>query len=274
VINLVVRHFINRKIGLSTDPKPLPQYLRINLFHEQDTGDLYLSDGDTTTLTQGKTLNQAYQNKSINVEQNTILNLIEDNPFSQNTMKRKGGIIPATTVANSFYGILEDNGVVLYNADKIKVDNTTNQLMVSFQGSVANDKVGFATALPIARRDENYEIKLQFKSRSSLRTLIGFSATQNYPDTVNNVFGTGQIGACFGFTSASSNFSIYTNDGNGANQAIPIPFSVPKDQNLHTLEFKLLSTKIVCTLDNETIETTTRLPPLTTALYLVAYGVI
>ena len=273
---MVVRHFINRKIGASTDPKPLPKHLRTVLYHEDDTGDLYLSDGTDITLTQSKTLNQAYQNKTLDVEQNTVLDLIEDNPFSQASIKRKGGIIPSTTVQNSFYGILEETGggVILYNPDKIKVPNDLNQLMVAFQGSVANDKVGFTTALPIARRDENYEIKLQFKSRSSLRTLIGFSATQNYPDSTNNVFGTGQIGACFGFTSSSSNFSIYTNDGSGSNQATPIPFSKPKDQDLHTLEFKLLSTKIVCTLDNETIETMTKLPPLTTALYLVIYGVI
>jgi hypothetical protein len=271
---MTIRHFINRKIGNSSDTKPLPQYLRTNLYHEDDTGDLYLSDGTTTTLTQGRTTNQVYQNKSINTEQNNVTDLLENNPFSQTVLKQTGGIIPATTVDNSFYGILEDNGVVLYNPGSVKNTSGIQGLVTTFEGSTLNDKVGFSTISPIARRNENFEIKLQFKSRSSLRTLIGFSATQTYPDSSNNVFGTGQIGSCFGFTSATANYSLFTNDGQGANQAVPIPFSVPKDQLLHTLELKLLSTKIVCTLDNETIETTTKLPPLTTALYLVIYGVI
>ena len=272
---MVIRNFINRKNGLSNDSKPPASVLRTVLFFEDDTGNLFLSDGVTTTLTQGNKKQDTYQGKIIDTEKNNITNLIEDNPFSlSNISKRKGGIIPASTVTDSFYGILEDNGVTLYNADKVKTVSGIQGLAVAFQSTVPNEKVGFSTVLPVARRDENYEIKLQFKSRISLRTLIGFSATQTYPDSSSNVFGIGQIGICVGFTSSTSNFSIFTNDGIGSNQAVPVSFSVPKDQLLHTLEIKLLSDKIVCTLDSETIEVTTKLPPLTTPLYLVIYGVI
>lgn len=259
-------------MGNSSDPKPLAVNLRNVLYREEDTGNLYLSDGITITRTQSKDNSETYQNKIIDSELNSIDDLIEDNPFSQSVFKRKGGIIPATTVPNSFYGILENNGVTLYNSDVVKAP--TNKMMVSFKSQVTNDKVGFSSIAPIALRQHNYEFKIEFQSRSSLRTLIGFSATALFPDFSNNVFGTGQIGICVGYTSSTPFYSVFTNDGIGANQAVANPFTIPKDMNMHTLEIKLQSSQVVCTLDNETKNIATKLPPLTTPLYFSAYGVI
>lgn len=269
---MTIRNFINRKIGKAADTKPLSQHLRTVLYFEDDTGDLYLSDGTSITLTQSKNNSEVYQNKTIDAEQNSVLDLIEYNPFAQNVQKRNGGIIPATTVPNSFYGILEDNGVMLYNSDTVKAP--TNKMMVAFKSQITNDKVGFSTISPIAMRQHNYEFKIEFQSRSSLRTLIGFTATQLFPDTSNNVFGTSQIGVCVGYTNTTPFYSVFTNDGIGANQATPDPFTISKDLGMHILEIKLQSTKVTCTLDNETKDITTKIPPLTTPLYFSAYGVI
>src|SRR6476661_7794298 len=47
IVSTNIKHFINRKMGLSTDTKPTPFLLADLLFHEIDTGSLYLSDGVT-----------------------------------------------------------------------------------------------------------------------------------------------------------------------------------------------------------------------------------
>ena len=62
---MVIRNFINRKNGLSSDSKPLATHLRTVLFFEDDTGNLFLSDGVTTTLTQGNKKKDTYQGKII-----------------------------------------------------------------------------------------------------------------------------------------------------------------------------------------------------------------
>jgi hypothetical protein len=267
---LTVRHFINRKTFTSTDTHPLSVNTRTVIMHEDDTGNLLLSDGTTTTISQGSKVSQAYQNKTLDSEKNIFKDVIEYNSFAL-AKKATGGIIPASSVADSFYGILEDNGVVLYNPDTV-LNHDPYGIVVLFKGLTLGQKIGFSSAFPVARRGENYEFKLEFKSNTNIKTLLGFTATQSFP-THTTVFNTTDIGICIGFTPNDSNFSIFTNDGAGT-AATPIPFTTPKDKLLHTIEIILQTSKAICKLDNETIEVTTKLPPLTTDLYLSIYGIL
>lgn len=266
---MTVRHFINRKNFLSSDTQPLPENTRTVLMFEDDTGNLLLSDGTTTTVTQSRTNSQSYQNKTFDIEKNNITGLIEYDPFSL-TDQATGGIIPATTVQDSFYGILEDNSVTLYNPDSVITDDI-KKVLLRFKGSGIGGKLGFSTISPVARRGDNYQIKLEFQSNTNLVTLLGFTATQSFPSS-STVFGNSDIGICIGFLAASTFFTIFTNDGAGSVSAIP--FTKPKDSAFHIMEIILSTTKAVCKLDNETIEVTTKLPPVTTDLYLSIYGIM
>ena len=267
---MTIRHFINRKNLLSSDTKPPASVLRTVLTFEDDTGSLILSDGSTTTVTQGNTKIETLQNKQFDIEKNNIKGLIEVQSFSQ-TEQATGGIIPGTTVQDSFYGFLEDGGVTLYNPDTI-LDLNPRGMVVLFKGLGLGQKLGFSSIVPVARRGDNYQIKLEFQSNTNLTTLIGFTATQSFP-THTTIFNTTDIGICIGFTAEDFNYSIFTNDGAGT-AAVPIPFSIPKDKLFHTIEIILSSSKAVCKLDNETIEVTNKLPPVTTNLYLSIYGIM
>jgi hypothetical protein len=267
---MTVRHFINRKNLLSSDTQPLPENLRTVLLFEDDTGDLILSDGTSTTVTQSNKNVQTWANKGVDAEKNSFNGLIEYTPFAL-TDKATGGIIPASTVADSFFGFLEDGGVSLYNPDSV-LNLDPRGMVVLFKGLGIGQKIGFASIVPIARRGDGYEFKLEFQSNTNLQTLIGFSATKDFP-THTTIFNTTDIGICVGFTDNDAKFSIFTNDGAGA-AAVPIPFTIDKDKLFHTVEIILSSSKAICTLDNETIEVTNKLPPLTTNLYLSIYGIM
>lgn len=260
-----IRNFVNRKIGLSTDIKPIARFTPV--FNETDTGDTYVTaDNDASYVYHsGKDKVDVLRNKEIDAQYNTIPNLQNDSPFAIGSQV-KGGVVPAVTVDGSFYGVLD--GLEIHNPRRI-LNDPTNGALVEFYGSNVEPS-GYMSKYPVASRADGYSIKGEFKSAHT-RMLVGFSYTKIY-STYGNVFFNNDIGVAIGFTSDVTNYCVYSNDGAGV-PATPIAFPTVKDQLLHTFEISLNLTNVVCKLDNDTITVTTQIPPLTTQLYLSCYGI-
>lgn len=260
-----IRNFINRKIGLSSDTKPNARFTPT--FMETDTGNTFVpADNDIGYVYHnGKDRIDALRNKEIDAEFNTIPNLMNDSPYAKNSQV-KGGVLPAVNVEGSFFGVLE--GLELYNPRRVTNDQTEKSL-VEFYG--ANSvPCGYATPFPVAVRSEGYSITGEFKSTHNA-ILVGFTATKSYPN-YSNVFSGTDVGIAVGFTTATTNFCVFTNDGLGV-PATPIAFPTVKDKLMHTFDITLNPTNVVCKLDDDTITVETQIPPLETQLYVSCYGI-
>lgn len=274
LVSTNIKSFVNRKMGLSTDIRPLSFILKDLLFHESDTGSLYLSDGTITSLAYGATKPETLQNKLINVETTDLGNgIITDNskisPFAIN-YRKQGGIIPAATINDSFYGIIGDvTGLTLYNANKI-VNVENEGLELEFHSVTNGQKMGYITTVPIARRSANYEMKGEFRSDTS-KQFIGFSTASTLDETL--VLRNVDKGFIMGYLDTDTNFYLYHNDGNGAR--VKDDFGIAKDSNLHTYEIKMSPSNIIITIDggSHMLTVTTTLPDIDDDLYFFSYGV-
>jgi len=143
---------------------------------------------------------------------------------------------------------------------------------LEFKNINTDSKLGFSTPVPVARRGESYELKLEVKSSSInqiTKMLVGFSTSNQFSNT--NVLDNSDSGVVIGFTPDENVFTVYHNDGTGV--LVKDSFSVIKDQVLRTIEIKMSSSNIVCKLDNEVITLTAKIPSLTDDLYLLVYGI-
>jgi hypothetical protein len=265
-----IKSFVNRKMASSTDTKPTPFILKDLLFHETDTGDLYLSDGSTTYLAKGAAKAETIKSKLIDAELNTIgIEVYNENPFRSDNVKRKGMVVPSATVAASFQGIL-DNGVTLFSPNKIVSSTTGDGLLVEFRSLTNGAKMGFVTTIPVARRADNYDIELDCRTLTS-QLLIGFSSANSFPDPNGFVLGNADHGIVVGFNASSSNFQIWTNDGTTG----PVSFQYPLagDSSIHKIKIKMSAANIICSVDQYDITVATKLPGLDTDLYMLAYGI-
>ena len=262
---MTIDHYINRKTLQSGDTKPPASVLSKVLVHETDTGRLFVSDGADIDQIQGPDLTETFANKEIDFSTSSLDTALEDNPFSG---LRKGGIVPAATIPDSFYGILE--GATLHHPEKITIFDDDG-IVLEFKDDVDNEKLGFSSNIPIARRADGYHIKGEFINSMNNFMLIGFSTSQ-YFSLYTNVFFNNDQGVAVGYTPSTANYSVFVNDGSGT-PAVPDPFTIPKDRELHTIEIILSPSNIVVKLDNETKTLVTKLPPVNSNLYLNVYGV-
>lgn len=261
-----MKHFINRKTVQSSEILPSASYLQDYITHETDTGNVFISDGTNIYLSQGPERTEIIKNKQIDVIDNDLKNTkaILDNPF-QPDFEVKGGVVPATTIQNSFYGILEDN-ITLHNTNKIV---TTIQLVNSdsvlceFRSGDFDDKMGFTSINPYFSRELGFEVKAVTKSVSR-QFYFGFSTSNVINLTVAGVF--------IAFNEANNTFVVISSSGISSPQTIP--FIKTKSGEFVTVEIILKSNSIVCKLDNETITLITKIPSLTDQLYLHGYGVV
>jgi hypothetical protein len=266
-----IKSFVNRKMASSTETKPTPFILKDLIFHETDTGDLYLSDGSITYLAKGSTKTETIKSKYIDAELNYIgVEVYNENPFRSANVKKKGMVVPAATVADSFHGILE-NGVTLFSANKIVSSPTQGDgLVVEFRSLTNGSILGFVSAVPIARRADNYEITLDCKTITS-QLLIGFSSASLFPDPNGFVLGNADHGIVIGFNTSNPNFQIWTNDGSTG----PVSFQYPiaGDSSMHRITIKMSSANITCSVDQYDIVVATKLPDANTDLYMLVYGI-
>jgi hypothetical protein len=265
---MTISRFVNRTTLLSSDTKPTPQIAQPVILEEIDTGTFYKSDGSSITIQNGPEKSETLTNKVIPPENNEFVefNTPFDNPFLKN-FEQKGHVIPASSVIDSFHGIIDNS--ILFNSDTVKIRNTSG-IGVNFQTLISGDQIGFRSPQAIFRRDKGYELKVEIESNAS-RVLIGFSTASSFT-TNSQVFNASDMGVALGFTPSASFITAYSNDGVSSSQIIAS--TIPKDLNLHTLEIILGTANIKCIVDEvQTLTLTTDIPGLTDNLYLLIYGI-
>lgn len=264
---MVISHFVNRKTGLAADTDPVPAVLVGNKFQEVDTGRVYNSvNGSSNQLLQGFDKIEVLENKTIPAEDNELtgFDAIFDHPFLKN-FEQKGYVIPATTPANSFHGLIE--GATLSNANNVKIDPETG-IVVNFDSLVDDAALGFVTPIPVARRDRGYEILAEVESNAQ-SCLFGFSTANAFNTT--QVLDNSEKGVVIGWLPGSTFITAYNNDGTGVPQITPS--TIPKGRDLHTFEIILTTANIKCIIDGtQTLTLTTLIPGATDNLYLLGYG--
>lgn len=268
---MTIKHFINNKRGLSTDTKPAAVNLFPTLFVETDTGRIITStDGTTLTTVQAFDKSETKKNKTINVEKNTIIapKTIEDNPFNTQG-KIKGGHIPAASIPASFYGAMDSNDMMYFNALGQMVIPGIG-LVNQYNSTVANTPIGFRTFTPQYNRSINQTFRFEVWGDTS-RLLVGFSTRSQY-DISLGLLDTDK-GVVMGFTKVEQYFSVFNNDGTGTKVTTSYP--TPKDSQKHIFEIALSPTNIICRLDDMyQVTLNTRIPSTTDPLYLIVQGIV
>jgi|SRR6476469_5873192 len=273
---MVIRNFVNRKVGLSTDVKPVATAMFPIIFYEEDTGKTFTStDGLTLTTIQSNDKTEVIQNKIINPEKNTLsnLNLIEDSPFMLNAYQ-KGGHIPAATNSGSFFGGIEGGAsTVLSNPLKPTVIEGVG-VVCEYNNSTANNLIGWRTATPFTRMTTNVRTQVYMFEvmGDASRILLGFS-DQTAPNASFGLDVT-DSGVMMGFTKVDTNFCVYNNDGTGS--AVKTMLPVQKDSQYHLYEIDLsIDGSIICKFDaTYQVTIASRIPDVTDNLYLMAYGIV
>lgn len=264
---MVKKDFVGRKTLLVADNMPTPQISQSVVLEELDSGNFYRSNGSVISIINGPDKAETLSNKIIPVEDNELVGFDTtiDHPFLKN-FEQKGHITPAASVADSFDGLV--SGSILHNADSIKV-SANNGVIVAFQSLIDDEKLGFNSPIPIARRDKGYEVKAEIISNAQI-VLLGFSTASNF-DPVN-IFSALDKGVAIGWTLDSPWIRTWNHDGNGI---IGVATSaIGKGLTVHTFEIKLTATNIVCIIDNaQTITINFNLMGLTDNLYLLSYGI-
>jgi len=261
-----MKHYINRKTVENNELLPSAAYLQDWITHEVDTGNVFMSNGTVITKVQGADKTETLKNKQLELLDNNFTNTngIIDNSFLSD-MEIKGGVVPATTISDSFYGILEDNAV-LQNPNK-PVTNALNQnfdsVVLEFRTGDPDGVMGFVSQYPYFSREMGFEVKSIIKSVSR-KLYYGFSTS--------NVLDLDSACVFIGFDQDSTHFTIYSS--NGLNNRTE-EFTIPKDVFEHTVEVILRTDSIICKLDDEEITLTTiRIPAITDQLYLHCYGIV
>lgn len=263
-----MKHYINRKTIENNELLPSASYLQDWITHEVDTGNVFMSDGTDILLVHGAEKNEVLKNKELHVLENNFIDTqgVIDDPFLSD-IEIKGGVIPATTIPNSFYGILESN-VTLLNPNAVRT-NALNvdfaSVKLEFRTGDPDAAMGFVSLNPYFRRDMGFEVKTIINSITR-ELFFGFS--------VSNVLNLTNSGIFIGFTENTPKFTVFSSNGLSSPQQIEFT-AIPKDVFEHTFEIILKSDRVVCTIDDtQTINVTTKIPTLTDQLYLHCYGIV
>jgi len=264
---MTIKHFVNRKTLLVADTNPSALATQPVILEELDSGNFYSSNGSTISIFTGPDKSETLKNKIIPPDDNEFLhfNTPLDHPFLRN-FEQKGHVIPAATVPDSFHGLID--GCTLYNPTTVKAVNNVG-IVAGFESLVDAVKLGFASPVPIARRDKGYEIKMEVKSNAKT-VLVGFSTAAAFDPA--NIFGATDKGVAIGWTLANPWICAYNHDGNGAVRTTTS--AIKSSSVVHTFEIILGTANIICIVDDaQTLTLEFDLPGLTDNLYLLIYGI-
>lgn len=253
--------------GVAADTKPDHAGLTGFRFLETDTGRLYYHNGSNWTMIIGRDKTETFTNKTADAESNTLSNLLTS-PFALG-YKRLGVHIPSGTAAGSIHHAL--GGFPTAGTYSV-VHDSTEGYVSRFNSSTSGDINGYksnSTTQVISRRAWNPYIKFKVKpsTTTNSRLYIGFSANNTLPAS-DTILGTGEAGFLVGFSTTTSNFSIFHNDATGSMVTANIGSGIAKDTSWRTYEIEMGSSDIKVRLDGSN-ETTisSDIPATTTDLY-------
>jgi hypothetical protein len=259
--------------GLSTDSKPSHAGLLGFVFQELDTGSMWYHDGSTWVLIIGPNKVETLQNKTINLDQGNVLENMVVSPFVQ-SFKRVGHFTPISSnpldgLCNGAMGGWPHAGTVTY------VYNTAAARYVNeFNTTGSGAQIGFFsdTVDRLVTRREFFpylHMKLRVTNITSDRLYVGFS-TATPMLLSDTTFANADSGVIMGFNTATANFSVFRNDGLGA-QASAVSLGVAKDTNWHDFEITMTAGDVTCKFDDgagaKTQVFTTKIPAMTTDIF-------
>lgn len=258
-------------VGLSTDVKPDYPGMAEFRFYEVDTGNIYYHTGAAWGVVAGAASEQTLTNKTLsNMDNDFDRCTAVDLPTSYG-YNRTGSFIPAVNgpwLAGAFGGMLVSVGA---SENPISGLDSAEGHYQNFKGNLTGEKLGIqstsSTNSLITTRDQSPSVKVRCKIDvvSGVRMWIGFTSNQTLPAS-NTILATTDSGVIIGFGSATTNFSIYNNDGAGSAADIT-DFGMPKDNDWHTYEIVMTPTTVTCTMDEVVELLSDQLPPASTPLY-------
>jgi hypothetical protein len=258
-------------VGLSTDAKPDYPGIIDYRFYEVDTGTIYYYGGAAWAAVQGSKAVSNYTNKIMTTTDNDFKDAVAvDYPLSFG-YHRNGSFIPAVSgpyLGGALAGMAVSVGAAENAFSSLDTDEGAYQ---NFRGNASGQVLGIqstsSTNSMITTRGQNPYLKVRCKVdvAAGVRLWVGFTSNQTLPAS-NTVLGSSDSGIIMGFGSATTNFSVFYNDGTttAATQA----FSLAKDNDWHTYEITMSLTTVICSLDGQQILLPTQIPNTATSLYL------
>lgn len=262
----VVRYGGLVMVGLAADTKPNHAGLAGWRFLESDTGFLHYHNGSSWTKIQGYDKTETLLNKTIDAEGNNLVGILQS-PFTT-TYKRQGFMSVSANPANSVLSALSGwpTGGTLSTTNDAG-EGWCNNFNSSSSGAIIGYLSNATYQLPAQRNFNTYlKVRAQVSTTTSSRLYIGFSSL-NLLTASDTILSTSDHGCIMGFSTATANFSVFHNDGSGAQ--VVDSMGLAKDNAWHTYEMAMTASgNIVCKIDNaNTVTVSADLPGNTTNLY-------
>jgi hypothetical protein len=248
---------------------------RINLIETGLTAGRVYTFPDSNQLVTGTTAAQTLTNKTMDARSNTVPN-IAVNPID----KRWGCFQPSTgTTATSIGqldGLLGQHVATGAGTNTVTFDTTEGMICNFVATATANLNIGLVAANatnPTCRRLFGCKMSARVKidSTTSARMYVGFAAAAlAISDTP---IASGVDGVLVGFTSAATNFEIYSNDNSGTMTTTAITGPIAKNSNWHTIEINwTASGNVDVVFDGVTQTLSANIPLTTTNLFFNCVG--
>lgn len=270
---MIDRRLGNEFVGLSSFSKPDHAGLIGYRFYEVDTGLLYYHTGVVWTPISGYAETESFQNKTITAADNTITGLATQNSLALGA-KRNGSFIPAVNgpgLIGSFNGMLVSTGTA---ENPFSANDDDEGAYQNFRGNTTTEKMGIQStsstnSLTTTFGQNAYvSFKLRLDNTAGVRLYVGWTSLQTLPAS-NTPLGTADSGVIIGFGSASTNYTVYNNDGSAAAVTNNFASGIAKDASWHTFTIDATGNNVViCRLDGTNDVTLgDRIPANTTTLY-------
>lgn len=216
------------------------------------------------------------KNANISADSNTLSGVAQ-----KPKVKRWGCFQPSASSATTAAGISNLIGIIGNHTPTGAGTNTltfdtTEGIIANFVATAtANLNIGIVsgTTGPICRRLFGCRMSCRVKidSTTSARMYVGFAAAAlAVSDTP---IATGVDGVLVGFTSAATNFEIYSNDATGTMTTTAITGPIAKNANWHTIEINwTASGNVDVIFDGVTQTLSANIPLTTTNLFFNAVG--
>jgi len=248
---------------------------RLRLTETGLTAQRTVTFNDANTVVAGEANTQTLTNKTMDSRTNTCPNTAV-NPL----MFRWGCFQPSTgttaVTIGQLDGILGQHVATGAGTNTVTFDTTEGMICNFVATATANLNVGIVAANatnPTCRRLFACKMSARVKidSTTSARMYVGFaSAALAISDTP---IASGVDGVLVGFTSAATNFEIYSNDNSGTMTTTAITGPIAKNANWHTIEINWTASGNVDVIFDGTTQTLSANIPLTTTnLYFNCVG--
>lgn len=253
-------------VGAAADTKPSHAGLAGWRFLEWDTGFLWYHNGTSWAKIQGYDKTETLYNKTIDAESNTMVGVLQS-PFLT-AYKRQGFMSVSANPANSVNGALSGwvTGGTLSTTNDA-TEGWCNNFNSSSSGAIIGYLSNATYQLPAQRNFNTYlKVRAQVSTTTSSRLYIGFSSL-NLLTASDTILANADHGCIMGFSTATANFSVFHNDGSGAQ--VVDSMGLAKDAVWHTYEMDMTASgNIVCKVDGaNTVTVSADLPANTTNIY-------